>query len=181
MLDILTRKLYNILESKEVTNIEDRRYKVYAHINKLNGKFYIGMTGQSLEMRSGKNGINYCYNQYAFSKAIQKYGWNNFEHIILINNLTKQEAEIIEGELIAKYRTQNPKYGYNSSSGIGRQTNEKDINRNVEDYSNYHFVPSKISLDIDWKIYNEFSNKCKEVKENPIEMIKKFMMNFNGK
>ena len=80
-----------------MTNIEDRRYKVYAHINKLNGKFYIGMTGQSLEMRSGKNGINYCYNQYAFSKAIQKYGWNNFEHIILINNLTKQEAEIIEG------------------------------------------------------------------------------------
>ena len=161
--------------------MKDKLYSVYCHLNKINGKRYISITFRPV-LKRWKNGNGYNeLHQPIFAAAIKKYGWNNFEHIILINNLTKQEAEIIEGELIAKYRTQNPKYGYNSSSGIGRQTNEKDINRNVADYSNYHFVPSKISLDIDWKIYNEFSNKCKEVKENPIEMIKKFMMNFNGK
>ena len=51
------------------------------------------MTGQNLEMRSGKNGNNYCHNQYAFSKGIQKYGWNNFQHIVLIDNSPERESK----------------------------------------------------------------------------------------
>ena len=57
---------------------------IYLHRNKINNKVYIGQTIQSPEER-WKNGNGYkgCY---YFYNAIQKYGWDNFEHIILEQN-----------------------------------------------------------------------------------------------
>ena len=37
----------------------DKRYKIYAYVNKNNGKMYIGQTCNSLRDRSGKNGNLY--------------------------------------------------------------------------------------------------------------------------
>lgn len=56
------------------------------------------------------------HNEY-FYRAINKYGWNCFQHDILFKNLTEDEACKIEIELIAKFNTQNPLYGYNIQSG----------------------------------------------------------------
>lgn len=108
--------------------IEERKYKVYAHINKKNGKIYIGRTGSELEHRAGLSGNGYK-NCSAFYSAIEEYGWNNFEHIVIIDDLTKEESQIIEGELIEKYRTTNPSYGYNSQAGRDKSINEKQYNR----------------------------------------------------
>lgn len=44
------------------------------------------------------------YNQPLFANAILKYGWDNFEHKILYTGLTKEEANKIEKELVAKWR-----------------------------------------------------------------------------
>lgn len=52
-----------------------------------------------------------------FWRAIQKHGWDNFEHIVLIDNITKEMACIIEKELIKKYKTQDKKFGYNLADG----------------------------------------------------------------
>lgn len=52
-----------------------------------------------------------------FWNAIQKYGWNKFEHVILINNIPKEIASIIERELINKYNTRNDNFGYNIAEG----------------------------------------------------------------
>ena len=65
------------------------KYTVYVHINKINHKKYIGITKQKPEDRWGKNGENYKESPH-FYAAIQKYGWDNFEHIILKENLTKE-------------------------------------------------------------------------------------------
>lgn len=62
------------------------------------------------------NGYGYKNKPY-FSRAIQKYGWKNFEHIILFEDLTQEIASIIEQELIKKYNTYNPNFGYNIRSG----------------------------------------------------------------
>lgn len=91
-------------------------YFVYLHNNKINNKKYIGITKQKPENRWGLNGYNYNSSPY-FYVAIQKYGWDNFEHIILYKNLTKEEACEKEIELINKYKTQNKKYGYNIMEG----------------------------------------------------------------
>lgn len=92
------------------------QYCVYCHINKINGKQYIGLTSkQPPSKRWGSNGINYksCT---CFYSAIQKYGWNNFEHIILKDNLTANQAEQIEKEYIKLYNTMVPN-GYNLTGG----------------------------------------------------------------
>lgn len=90
-------------------------FTVYCHINKINGKKYVGITKQKPETRwhSG-NGYN---NSEYFWRAIKKYGWKNFEHKILFENLTKEEAEKIEVQLIAEWKTTNRSYGYNIANG----------------------------------------------------------------
>lgn len=91
-------------------------YTVYEHKNKINNKKYIGITSRNPEQRWGHNGNNYKTTPH-FYAAIQKYGWDNFEHNILFENLTKQQACQKEQELIAQYNTTNKEYGYNSTSG----------------------------------------------------------------
>lgn len=91
-------------------------YTVYQHKNKTNGKIYIGITSQTPEERWGANGLNYKSSPH-FYAAIQKYGWDNFEHNILYTNLTKDEACQKEQELISYFNSMNREYGYNSTSG----------------------------------------------------------------
>lgn len=90
-------------------------YCVYMHTSPSNKK-YIGITSQNPERRWRKNGEGYKDHLY-FWRAIQKYGWDNFSHEILYTNLTKEEAEQKEIELIAFYNSNNENYGYNMSVG----------------------------------------------------------------
>ena len=92
-----------------------KEYCIYLHKNKINGKVYIGQTCQKPEKR-----WNYGYgykNCPRFYSAIVSYGWNNFEHIILENNLTSDEANEKEQYYIKKYNSQNPDLGYNLTEG----------------------------------------------------------------
>ncbi len=91
------------------------------HKNKINSKVYIGITGRTPKERWGYNGNGYARNMH-FNNAIKKYGWNNFEHIILFENLTKKEAIEKEKELIKFYDAINRDKGYNISHG-GEGTN----------------------------------------------------------
>lgn len=86
-------------------------YKVYMHIFP-NKKKYIGSTGLPLLYRwnngRGYNGQSKIYD------AICKFGWDNVNHYLLFDGLSKQEAELIENALIIKYKTHQNCYGYNS-------------------------------------------------------------------
>lgn len=97
--------------------IHNGPYCVYVHINKINGKMYVGQTiyGNDPNKR-WLNGLGYkpCT---LFWRAIEKYGWDNFEHEIIASNLTLEEANHFEELLIKKLNTMNSKYGYNLRSG----------------------------------------------------------------
>jgi group I intron endonuclease len=88
-------------------------YTIYAHINKCNGKTYIGQTCQSLERRWRK-GDGYSNNVY-FKRALDKYGWDNFLHLILYSNLSKEQANQLEITLIQYYKSIN--LSYNITNG----------------------------------------------------------------
>ena len=92
-----------------------RNYKVYVHINKINGKSYYGITSRKVEYR-WVNGKGYQKQPY-FWNEINKYGWDNFTHEVLFNNLTKDEAEWLEKMYIALYDTTDRENGYNISFG----------------------------------------------------------------
>lgn len=91
---------------------------VYVHINKVNGKIYVGKTihGNHPITRWRSDGSGYKGCSY-FWKAIQKYGWSNFEHEVVANHLTKEEASKFEKLLINKLNTMDSRYGYNLTSG----------------------------------------------------------------
>ena len=92
----------------------EKLFVVYKHTSPIN-KIYIGITQQKLYKRF-QNGMGYKNNKY-FNSAIQKYGWENFKHEILFDNLTKEDACKKEIELISFYKSNQREFGYNLSSG----------------------------------------------------------------
>ena len=76
---------------------------------------YIGMTKNSLNQRwlNGKGYVG-CTRLH---RAINKYGWENFEHETIASGLTKEEAENFEILLINRFDTTNINFGYNISKG----------------------------------------------------------------
>lgn len=87
---------------------DNNKYYIYAHINKINGKVYIGQTISPKNRWKGK-GITYKGCRY-FYHAILKYGWDNFHHVILYDNLTKKEVNKLEIILINYYTQLNQSY-----------------------------------------------------------------------
>jgi hypothetical protein len=95
-------------------------------------KRYIGITCQSINQR-WRNGEGYqrCT---GFYRAIQKYGWINIKHEILLENLTFEEATDAEKHLIKKYKTHDKRFGYNCTDGgegvLGWTANEEQREKN---------------------------------------------------
>ena len=118
---------------------EDKIWYVYMHINKINNKKYIGISSEENPNRRWKNGFG--YKQQIFFRAIQKYGWENFEHKIIFTDLTEKEAKLKEQELISEYQSNNPLYGYNRSKGgddLPEKTPElcEKISNSLKEYYN---------------------------------------------
>lgn len=95
--------------------MSEKTWCVYKHTNKANGKVYIGITSQETRIRWNHGwGYQGCPH---FWRAIQKYGWDGFEHEVLMEGLSHDEANRMEVALIAAYRSAEYDYGYNVSLG----------------------------------------------------------------
>jgi len=83
-------------------------------MNMVNGKVYIGETA-NLKKRIGIHSSGKSNLTTKITKAIIKYGWENFKVLILANcnNKSQKERVEIEGEQIKKHDALNPKKGYN--------------------------------------------------------------------
>ena len=125
------------MDMKKNTN-----YTIYCHRNKINNKSYIGQTGcipyTKRWQGHGASGMPYrgCIR---FQRAIIKYGWDNFEHFVIMDNLTLEEANHYEKLLIALYDTINPEKGYNIALGgknkIHSEETKKLISEHHADFS----------------------------------------------
>ena len=91
---------------------EANTYSIYMH-EFPNGKKYIGQTcvDPGIRWRGGKRYSGFM------RKAIDKYGWDNIKHTIIMTGLDADAADKVERELIAEYRTNDPQYGYNITEG----------------------------------------------------------------
>ena len=125
---------YFFMELNVFMEIRNGTYCVYIHTNKINGKMYVGQTihGNRPQKR-WDNGNGYIHCPYFF-KAIAKYGWDNFEHEIIANNLTADEADNFERLLIAKIDTMNPDRGYNlEPGGIKNKTLSESTKKKISE------------------------------------------------
>jgi group I intron endonuclease len=88
-------------------------FSVYLHKSP-SDKVYVGITKKKRIKDRWDNGNGYK-NNILFFKAITKYGWDNFKHIILFTNLTEERAKNLEKDLIRHYK--NLGISYNITDG----------------------------------------------------------------
>ena len=89
-------------------------FTVYVHTNKINGKKYVGITSK-IPQKRWNNGKG--YERQHFYSAIEKYGWENFEHKILKTGLTQEEADYWEKYYIQEFDSRLGHNGYNAAIG----------------------------------------------------------------
>lgn len=143
-------------------------YTVYKYTTP-SGKIYIGITSKK-PLKRWNGGRGYLNNEY-FMRAIQKYGWKNIEHEILFADLTKEEAEQKEIELIFQYRSDEKEFGYNiqhGGSSVGKHSDEtkKKIGtankgRHPWTYGNHHSDETRKKL----SEYHKGSHLSEETKQ----------------
>lgn len=92
----------------------DLCYSVYCFTNKINNKKYVGITCD----------VKRRYNQHkkttsravVFCLAIKKYGFENFEFLVLEENLSLKNAKLLERKFIKELNCMVPN-GYNRTEG----------------------------------------------------------------
>lgn len=100
-------------------------YCVYMHTCP-NGKRYVGVTMKDTKTRWAKGS---GYKNQAFGAGIEEAGgWENIRHEILMDGLSRLEADYWERFFISMFRTVDPKYGYNADPGgdIPKTQEERD-------------------------------------------------------
>ena len=103
------------------------KYIVYRHISP-SGKVYIGITKHKNPKERWERGLGYK-RAGVFRHAIQKYGWDNIKHEVLLKNISESEAKYAEQYLIRWYKIHH--ISYNVTDGgdgcVGREPWNKGV------------------------------------------------------
>lgn len=119
-----------------------KKYTVYAHISP-SGKVYIGQSSEMSVRWQGKGNRylakkkNGKYNQPYFANAILKYGWDNFEHKIILDKVSKNEANYAEKYLIKWYKLHNLSYNI-TDGGEGTCGIKRTMSPEMRKYMSYY-------------------------------------------
>lgn len=163
---------------------QNATYGIYIHILP-NNKKYIGITSQKPISKRWAKGKGYKSNAY-FTNAINKYGWENIEHKILFENLSKQEAEQKEIELIEKYKSNNKQYGYNIENGgkangrVSDETKEKISKKTILFWQSEEYREKQRTAHIG-KMPNNKGRKHTEEEKNKIRQNYRYHASNKGK
>ena len=101
----------------------DKKYVVYQHVTPDN-MYYFGAT-QNVEKRWSNNGS--LYKRTALQPYIEKFGWDNIQHIVLFKDQSKENALWIEDFLIETAREDGVCINKQRSGNISK---EEDYNKN---------------------------------------------------
>ena len=89
---------------------------IYKLTNTLNGKYYFGKTiNFRNRMNTHKN--SWKKGKTHLSNAIKKYGWDNFQQEIIIDNVPEEDLNCLEISYIDIFNATNRKTGYNLTAG----------------------------------------------------------------
>lgn len=97
-----------------MNGITDKTWIVYRHTSP-DGKMYVGVTCKPPNRR-WQNGTGYQNNK-RFSADINLYGWDNFQHEVLLSGLSEANANLAEKIFIDYRKLTNPNNGYNLRAG----------------------------------------------------------------
>lgn len=108
---------------------------IYVHVNKLNGKAYVGQTCQDPKRRFRTHAYKNCT---VFHDALLKYGWINFETIQLMTCFNQKDLDFFEEYFIKKYNAVVPN-GYNTLSiANGKVVFTDEMRRKIGENTSKH-------------------------------------------
>lgn len=139
---------------------KEKTWCVYIHTAP-NGKVYVGITSQKPEIR-WQNGKGYKSNKH-FANAIDKYGWDNFTHEVLVNGLTQEQAEQRETELIAFHNSANKSFGYNRA--LGGHALSEESRKKIGNTRKERIALGLIKTDYDRHFSEETKRKISEARK----------------
>ena len=93
--------------------VRNKPFCVYTHTSP-SGKVYVGITS-NIKVRWRNDGQYYKTYNSIFKNAINKYGWDNFKHEIILEDISKSEADYAEKYFIRWYKIH--KMSYNITDG----------------------------------------------------------------
>lgn len=147
----------------------EKKYVVYQHVTP-NGMYYFGQT-QNVEKRWRNNGAE--YKRTALQPYIEKYGWENIQHIVLFRDQTKENALWIEDFLITTAREDGVCINKNRSGNVSK---EEGYNKNQMKYLREHNREDEIKKQKQY--YEENKDKKKQYYEQNKDRIREYQRQY---
>ncbi len=105
---------------------------VYKITNNINGKLYFGITKCDLNKRWAEHKCKSKTNNSHLGLAIRKYGIVNFKIESIKVCDSESEMYDLEVEFIKEYKTNNPLFGYNNSTGGETSSKGKKLSKEAK-------------------------------------------------
>ena len=136
-------------------------WSLYKHVSP-SGKVYVGISS-NIPMRWAANGYYYLQTDTVFARAIRKYGWDSFQHIIIADSLTESNAKSLEVELISLYKLAGLSYNMtDGGDGYKGPHRIEHIEHRVESrISHNNTVILVITKDFNYKVFRSKSEAAK--------------------
>jgi len=111
-------------------------YYIYLITNTINGKIYVGQT-DNLEERwhAHKTTGKRAGSNMVITRAMYKYGVNNFVFDEIANCRTRDDADEVEASCILQYNALDKSIGYNVKAGGATSKMTEEIRRKVSESS----------------------------------------------
>jgi group I intron endonuclease len=102
--------------------------EIYKAENNINHKVYIGKSILTMEDRRRDHLYRARTGQGTYlHKAIKKYGAENFTWTVIEECSNKEQLAELEKKYIAEYKSNNPEFGYNLTTGGDGGSGPKSI------------------------------------------------------
>ena len=139
----------------------ENNHSVYQHVTP-DGMYYFGQS-QNVERRWRNNGAE--YKETALQPYIEKYGWDNIQHIVLFKNQTRKNALWIEDFLIETAQEDGVCINKNRSGNISKEEGYK------QDYDKHYYKKNKEKKN---QYYEQNKDKRKDYLEQNKDKIREY-------
>ena len=153
-----------------IDRIMEKNYVVYQHVTP-DGMYYFGQT-QNVERRWRNNGAE--YKRTSLQPYIEKFGWDNIQHIVLFKDQTRENALWIEDFLIETAQEDGVCINKQRSGNVSKKD---DYNKNQMKYLREHNREEEIKKQKQY--YEENKDKIRAYYEENKDKKREYQRKYN--